>query len=60
MVLSRLREGNTLRAFICTTPEGFNYVYEYWAENPKTGYELIQANTEDNSYLPKEYAKTLR
>ncbi len=60
MVLSRLREGNTLRAFTCSTPEGFNYVYEYWAENPKTGYELIQANTIDNSFLPPEYIDTLR
>ena len=60
MVLSRLREGNTLRAFTCSTPEGFNYVYEYWAENPKTGYELIQANTEDNSFLPSDYIDTLK
>ena len=60
MVLSRLREGNTLRAFVCTTPEGFNYVYDYWAENPKRGYELIQANSEDNSMLPKEFIDTLK
>ena len=59
MVLSRLREGNTLRAFVCTTPEGFNYVYDYWKENPKTGYELIQANTQDNTRLPQEFIDTL-
>ena len=60
MVLSRLRQGNTLRAFVCTTPEGFNYVYEYWKENPKEGYELIQANTEDNTRLPKEFIESLK
>lgn len=60
MVLSRLREGNTLRAFTVTTPEGFNYVYENWKENPKRGYELIQANTEQNTKLPPEYIESLK
>ena len=60
MVLSRLRRGNTLRAFVCTTPEGFNYVYEYWAQDRKNGYELIQANTEDNWLLPPEFVESLK
>ena len=60
MVISRLRSGNTLRAFVCTTPEGFNYVYEYWKDNVKEGYELIQANTEANTKLPKEFIKSLK
>ena len=60
MVISRLRKGNTLRAFICTTPEGFNYVYEYWKNTPKEGYELIQARTQDNTKLPKEFIQSLK
>tara|TARA_R100000152_G_scaffold18399_1_gene10199 strand:+ start:10253 stop:11479 length:1227 start_codon:yes stop_codon:yes gene_type:complete len=60
MVLSRLRQGNTLRAFVCTTPEGFNYVYRYWKEDVKEGYELIQADTESNSKLPEEFIQSLK
>ena len=30
MLLSRLRDGNTLTAFGSGTPEGFKFVYKYW------------------------------
>jgi len=40
MGLSRLRDGNSLTGFVSTTPEGFGFVYEYWGNNPKEGYEL--------------------
>ena len=59
MLLSRLRDGNTLTAFTTTTPEGFNYVWEYWADSPKEGYELIKGKTVDNKHLPKEFVKSL-
>ena len=60
MLLSRLRDGNTLTAFASGTPEGFKFVYKYWAENPKEGYELIRGRTEDNSMLPEEFIKSLK
>lgn len=60
MLLSRLREGNTLQAFVTTTPEGFGWVYEAWKENPKEGYELTQGRTMDNKSLPPEFIESLK
>ena len=59
MLLSRLRDGNTLTAFTTTTPEGYNYVWELWADSPLKGYELIRGRTKDNEYLPKEFIESL-
>ena len=60
MLLSRLREGNTLQAFITTTPEGFGWVYEMWKEKPIDGYELTQGRTVDNKSLPQEFIESLK
>ena len=35
MLLSRLREGNTLTAFGSGTPEGFKFVYKYCGDSPR-------------------------
>jgi hypothetical protein len=40
---------------VTTTPEGFKFVYETWKKNPKPGYQIIQAPTESNPYLPDDY-----
>ena len=60
MLLSRLRDGNTLTAFTTTTPEGFNYVWENWVNNPREGYVLIQGKTKDNIHLPKQFEESLK
>ena len=60
MGMSRLRDGNHLTGFITTTPEGFNWVYEYWKEKPKDNYQLIKAKTTDNTFLPDEFVETLK
>ena len=60
MLLSRLRDGNTLTAFGSGTPEGFKFVYKYWGDNPKEGYKLIRGRTEDNTMLPDEFIKSLK
>jgi PBSX family phage terminase large subunit len=60
MLLSRLRDGNTLTAFGSGTPEGFKFVYKYWAENPTDGYKLIRGRTEDNTMLPEEFIDSLK
>ena len=60
MLLSRLRDGNTLTGWATTTPEGFNWVYDTWVEEIKYGYELIQGRTEDNSHLPDEFIESLK
>lgn len=43
-----------------TTPEGFRFVYETWGKNPAEGYELIQAPTYSNPFLPPDYVQSLR
>ena len=60
MLLSRLRDGNTLTAFGSGTPEGFKFVYKYWGDNPKDGYKLIRGRTEDNTMLPEEFINSLK
>ena len=60
MLLSRLRDGNTLTAFGSGTPEGFKFVYKYWGDSPKDGYKLIRGRTEDNTMLPEEFINSLK
>ena len=60
MLLSRLRDGNTLTAFGSGTPEGFKFVYKYWGDSPREGYELIKGRTTDNAMLPDEFIKSLK
>jgi phage terminase large subunit len=45
---------------VTTTPEGFKFVYETWKQSPKKGYEIIQAPTASNPYLPDGYIDNLR
>ena len=60
MLLSRLRDGNTLTGFGSGTPEGFKFVYKYWGDSPKEGYKLIRGKTTDNEMLPEEFIKSLK
>lgn len=43
-----------------TTPEGFRFAYETWVKNKKTGYEMVQAPTRTNPFLPTDYIDSLR
>jgi len=60
MLLSRLRDGNTLTAFGSGTPEGFKFVYKYWHDDPGPGYSLIKGKTTDNTMLPEEFINSLK
>ena len=64
MVLARNRQyksdGSKNSIGVTTTPEGFRFVYQTWKQDPKPGYEIIQAPTESNPYLPDEYIQSLR
>jgi hypothetical protein len=51
-------EPNTIG--VTTTPEGFKFVYQTWKKSPKEGFELIQAPTTSNPYLPKDYIQNLK
>tara|TARA_Y100001963_G_scaffold159929_1_gene266250 strand:+ start:1637 stop:2911 length:1275 start_codon:yes stop_codon:yes gene_type:complete len=59
MGISRLRDGYHLTGFTTTTPEGFNWHYDYWKKNPKSGYKLFNGRTTDNKYLPQEFIDSL-
>jgi len=59
MGISRLRDGYHLTGFTTTTPEGFNWHYDYWKDNPKNGYKLFHGKSTDNKFLPKEFIDTL-
>jgi hypothetical protein len=41
---------NTVGIF--STPEGFRFVYDRWVKNKKDGYEMVQASTMSNPFLP--------
>lgn len=43
-----------------TTPEGFRFVYDRWVRNRVAGYEVVQAPTYSNPYLPADYVQNLR
>lgn len=45
---------------VTTTPEGFKFVYNTWKNDPRPGYEIIQAATMSNPHLPSGYVQTLR
>ena len=59
MGISRLRDGYHLTGFTTTTPEGFNWHYEYWKNTPKKGYTLFNGKSTDNKFLPQEFIDTL-
>jgi hypothetical protein len=49
---------NTVAAF--TTPEGFRFVYDRWKRNPTENYQMVQASTLSNPFLPDDYVEALR
>lgn len=45
---------------VTTTPEGFGFVYERFANEPKASYSMVQASTYENQdYLPVDYIDSL-
>lgn len=60
MLQSRLRKGTVYQGFTTSTPEGFGFLYEFFAKNSgKTDRRYIQAKTRDNPYLPEEFIQSL-
>lgn len=48
------------RVSVYTTPEGFRFVYKTWKKEPKPSYEMVQASTLNNPFLPGDYVASLR
>lgn len=61
LLQSRLRAGNVYQGFATSTPEGFNFLYEYFEKDGKNRADrrLIRAKTRDNPFLPPEYIQDL-
>lgn len=48
------------RVSVYSTPEGFRFVYKRWGRDPRPGYEMVQARTLSNPFLPDDYVQSLR
>lgn len=61
VLVSRLRAGKVYQGFTTSTPEGFNFLYQYFVEEAegKTDRRIIKARTQDNPFLPEEYIDSL-
>jgi len=56
----RLRAGKVRQMFTTSTPEGFQFLYDWFYKNAsKPDRKLIQARTTDNPYLPEDYIESL-
>jgi len=58
IVIGRLRLGKP-KAWVTTTPAGFNWVYQKFVEKGDPNYYMVQARTAENKYLPTEYVQSL-
>ncbi len=58
ILLARLREAPG-RAWICTTPRGFDWLYETFAKTESTDYAMIKSSTRDNVFLPSSFVQRL-
>lgn len=59
-IQGRLRRYNSRRNFVATcNPAGHDWLYYTWKINPKPEYELFEAITLENIYLPKDYVEQL-
>jgi len=61
VAISRIRhpKAERLSAFITTTPEGFNWLYEEFARKKRQSYRVVYAQTCENVHLPDEYVRDL-
>ncbi len=46
--------------WVTTTPKGLNWIYTEWVLNPSPEHHIIKWRTEENVFMPAEYASELR
>jgi predicted phage terminase large subunit-like protein len=55
-----LREkGRAGKAWITTTPAGFNWIYDFWVKNKTPDHFLIQCNTQSNLFTSEVYRQVI-
>ena len=61
MAMSRLRSGRVYQGFTTSTPEGFNFLYEFFHDEAqdKNDRRLIKGKTRDNPFLPPDFIQSL-
>lgn len=54
-----VKHGNRVSAY--STPEGYKFMYDRWVKNkkPGDGYEMVQAASESNIFLDRDYITSL-
>ena len=58
--VGRLRRQNSERNFFATcNPAGHDWVYRRWKFNNSPDYQLFEAKTTDNPYLPPDYVQNM-
>lgn len=58
ILLARLRESPG-RAWVCTTPRGYDWLYETFVKSQSPDYEVIRSSTRDNVFLPSSFVERL-
>ncbi len=60
ILIGRLRQpGYEYKAWITTTPKGYNWVYDVFVKERRDNYSVIYATTHDNPHLSREYLAEL-
>ena len=58
IMIGRLRE-KPGRAWLTTTPRGFDWIYDLFVERELPGYEIVRSSSRDNKYLPADFIRSL-
>ena len=61
MAMSRLRRGKVYQGYTTSTPEGFNFLYEFFQEEAegKSDRRMIKGRTADNPFIPADFIQNL-
>ena len=60
LLQGRIRSGPKPQIAVCSTPEGFGWLYNFFVETDDDSKRLIRAKTTDNPWLPESYIQSLR
>jgi len=58
ILIARLRESPG-RAWVCTTPRGFDWLYTRFVKTGSPDYQVIRSSTRENRYLPADFVTRL-
>lgn len=59
IVKGRIRAGDKPQAWLTTTPKGRNWIWQEWVSEPDQHHTLYRTRTQENRYLPDDFAEGL-